>query len=252
MGNEAYNLNSTVDGGASNETSPVIWQRIFEQARAIITSPKSAFEQIKSENKSISEIFTNYLLVLAALPPLASLIGLWLFGYTPEYSPITYRPPFFSGVIAAGFCYLGALVAVYLSASILEKLAAYFSATADLENSFRLVAYASTPIFVGSLLSFIPGLSAFGLIAGIAYTAYLVWLVNSEFVIVPKNNKPGYAGASAAVVFLGTIILFKLITYISPAPINVLSFPSIPDYKKIDLMELREGLKKLENELPKP
>ena len=53
---------------------------IVARIQGIILKPKEEWEKIKQESYSISQLFTTYAMILAAIPAAAQFIGLGLVG----------------------------------------------------------------------------------------------------------------------------------------------------------------------------
>ena len=64
-------------------------QEILDRVKAILLKPVDTWPVIKSEAKTEKQIYTEYVMILAAVPLVAGFLGQWLFGY---------GLPFFRGI----------------------------------------------------------------------------------------------------------------------------------------------------------
>ncbi len=69
---------------------------IADRAKAIILRPRDEWPLIEAEPASIGSIYTGYAMILAAIPPLATLIGGQVFGH--GLFGITWRPPLIGAI----------------------------------------------------------------------------------------------------------------------------------------------------------
>jgi hypothetical protein len=144
---------------------------IIQRAQDILLKPKATWPQIAAEPASVASIFQQWLLILAAIPALASFIGLSLLGV----GGFGFRLPIASGLVQMVMSYLLALGMVYVMALVVDALAPTFGGRKNFLAAFKLVAYSCTAAFVGGIFNLIPSLAVLGLLAAI-YSIYLLYL----------------------------------------------------------------------------
>jgi hypothetical protein len=103
--------------------------------------------------------------------------------------------------------YLVALASVYVSALIVDNLATNFRSAKNMNNAFKLVAYAWTPSLVAGLLSFLPGLGWLIGLAGALYSIYLFYLGLPVLMQTPQDKVIPYMVATAVVSIVVYVIL---------------------------------------------
>ena len=69
---------------------------VVARVKSLLLKPKETWAEIKNEPTTVKELFTSYAALLAAIPPLASFVGLSLIGMS--ILGFHYRMPFFSGL----------------------------------------------------------------------------------------------------------------------------------------------------------
>jgi len=72
---------------------------LVARALAILTKPDTEWQVIDREPATVGSLFTSYILILAAIPPVCHFIGSVVFGYS--FLGITYRPSFLSALSTA-------------------------------------------------------------------------------------------------------------------------------------------------------
>lgn len=179
--------------------------QLMERVKAILLTPKAAWESIKGDNTTISGIYGEYLAPLAVIPAVASFIGQSVVGVT---LPIVghYRKPIASGLVSAVLCYVFTLIGIYIAAKVIEALAPTFGATKNGLNAFKVAAYSSTPALVAGVLSIIPTLSPLAILAGL-YGIYLLYLGLGALMVCPAEKSIGYTAASVVAMILISVLV---------------------------------------------
>ncbi|MDB5715027.1 MAG: hypothetical protein JWO15_2424 [Sphingomonadales bacterium] len=176
---------------------------LFDRVKAILTTPKTEWPLIDAEPMTIGAIYRSYVVPLAAIGPVAGLIGSLAFGYS--IMGATYRPTIGSALGMAVVGYVSALVGVYILALIIEYLAPQFGAVKDRTQAFKVAAYGWTAAWVVGIFSLIPQLSVL-VILGL-YSLYLVYLGLPVVMKAPADRAMSYV----AVVIVVAIVLSFII-----------------------------------------
>lgn len=165
--------------------------KLIERAKNIILTPKTEWPKIAAETDTIAGLYKNYVLVLAAIPALAMVIGTAGIGL-----------PF------ALVAYLFSLAVVYVMSLIVNALAPTFDGQKDPLAAFKVVVYASTPGWLGGIFNVIPWAGpALSFIAGL-YGIYLLYLGLPPLMKNPEEKSIGYT----ALVVVCYIVLTMLVT----------------------------------------
>jgi Yip1 domain len=177
---------------------------IAARVKSILLQPKAEWDRIDAEPATIGEIYRNWVVILAAIPPVATLIGSLLFGYT--FFGVTYRPPVMAAIAGALVQYVLTLVGVYVLALIIEALAPTFNGTKDRVKAFKVAAYSSTAAWVAGIFGLLPALAIIGLL-GALYSLYLLYLGLPRLMKTPADKALPYT----AVVIVAAIVVFMVI-----------------------------------------
>lgn len=165
---------------------------LIQRVQDILLKPKQTWPVIAAEPATQASIYKGYVLILAAIPPVASFLGL-------------------SFMVGLGFwslstlvlSYVLALVNVFVLTLIVDALAPSFGGTKGQVSALKVVAYASTAGWVGGVFHLVPGLWILSIIA-LLYGIYLIYLGLPVLMKCPQDK----AGAYTAVVVVGAIVIY--------------------------------------------
>lgn len=158
---------------------------LVDRAKNILLTPRTEWPRIAAEPSSIQQIYTSYVMILAAIPPIAGFIGLMLF--MPRIPGVSYSPSMGYLIAMMMLGYLVALAVVFIMALIIEALAPSFGGTKDRLQAFKLSAYASTPVWVAGILGIFPPLALLVYLAYV-YVAFLIYMGLGPVMRVPEDK----------------------------------------------------------------
>ena len=141
---------------------------LVERAKNILITPKTEWEAVAAEEPNIQQILLGYVLPLALIPTVATIIGwgvIGMFGFTS-----------FTYGIAMGLVQIiNAFLSVLIAGFVIDALAPSFGSQKNMGRAVQLVAYSMTPIWVAGILNFFPAL---GWLAGLIglYGLFIMYL----------------------------------------------------------------------------
>lgn len=177
---------------------------LFQRAKDILLKPKENWPVIAAEPATVQSIYVPYVLLLAAIGPLAGLVGGQVFGIT--FLGVTYHPPLAGALVSAVLSYGLTLASVFLLALVIDGLAPSFGGQKDQIQALKVAAYAGTAGWVGGIFGLIPALAIIGALFGL-YGLYLLYLGLPVLMKAPEDKALGYA----AVVIVVAIVLFLVV-----------------------------------------
>ena len=175
-------------------------QEIIDRAKAILLKPIDTWPIIKSEAKSEKEIYTEYVMILAALPIVAQFLGQWLFGY---------GFPFSRGITWMIVGYALSLVGVFVMAKIVDALAPTFQAQKSNINSLKLVAYSMTAWWVIGIVAIIPGLAWLQILG--LYSFYLFYVGLPHLMECPADKTLVYTIVALVVSIVVWAVIWAIV-----------------------------------------
>jgi len=168
---------------------------IIERVKNILLSPKTEWDVVRTETATPQSLLMAYVIPLAVVAALGSLLkGLFFAG--------TAGIMFF--IITAVITLVSTAVSFFVSVIIVDMLAPSFDSEKNMGRSAQLVAYAFTPFYVGSLLSFLPFVGMLISLAALAYGIYLMYLGIGPMKKTPEDKKIVYM----IVVFLIWLVIY--------------------------------------------
>lgn len=225
---------------------------LVERVKGILMKPKDEWAVIDDETSSITSIYKSYVLPLAAIGPVATLIHSLAFGQGAF--GITYRPSFMNAIATAIISYLATLVIVYLLALLIDFLAPKFDATPNRDKAFKIAAYSATAGWVAAIFNLIPGLGLLSMLG--LYSIYLLYTGLPILMKAPEDKSTVYTvvivvSAAVAGFILSAIMAPLMLLFAGGASAldgdsSISGTVAVPGVGSLDLGELEKAGKKME------
>ena len=183
---------------------------LADRVKNILLTPKTEWPVIDAEPTTVADLYKGYIMPLAAIGPIAQAVGWTVFGLRVPFLG-TYRMPIGTALVSALVTYLLTLVAVYVLAIIIDKLAPTFNGTPSQIQALKVAAYSSTASWVAGIFMLIPALSMLSILG--VYSLYLLYLGLPVLMKTPPEKALSYT----VVVILAAIVLFMVIGLASTA-----------------------------------
>lgn len=161
----------------------------------VLKSPKTEWPVIATEPATIGSLYVPYVLALAAVGPLANLLGGGGFGTFRLGSSFLLRTSITS--------YLVSLVSVAVLAWLINILAPTFGAQKNLIQAFKTAVYASTAAWIAGIGGLLGVLGTIVSLAGAVYSVYLLYLGLPHTMKAPPGRATGYT----VVIIVAAIVL---------------------------------------------
>jgi hypothetical protein len=176
-----------------------------DRVTRILKDPKAEWPVIEAEATTTENLYRSYIAPLAAIPPIASFIGFSIIG-TPLPLVGYVRQGIIGGIAGMVVSWVFALVGVYLTALIINKLAPTFESTPHDLQALKLVAYASTASWVAGVFYVIPALGILTILGGL-YSIYLFYTGLPVMMKTPEPKVIPYMVVSAVVMIVVVVLL---------------------------------------------
>jgi hypothetical protein len=190
------------------ENLPATPGGLVERAKAILMRPKEEWPRIASEPTGPMEVLRGYAIPLAAIGPVAALIGGQVFGY--EALGISYRPTLMSGITTAVATYVLSLVSLFVVAFIANFVSTKFGGRDSWPAAFKLVAFAMTASWVGGVFGLIPSIAVIGVLFSL-YSIYLLYLGAGPMLGVPQDKAFGFTAVTIIAAIVLNIVIAAII-----------------------------------------
>jgi len=228
-------------------TDPQARAALIARAKAILLQPKVEWPKIEAEPATIGGIYSSYVVYLAAVPVLCTLVGSLIFGY--GFAGVTYRPSVPAALTTAVLQYGLALGGVYVFALIIDALAPRFGGQKEPVSAFKLAAYAATASWLAGVFTLVPGLSFLSILG--LYSLYLLYTGAPILMKVPADRALSYTAVIIVVGIVIGLVAAALATCIlpsqGPASQGELSGKiNLPGGASLDMGKLDEAAKRME------
>ena len=179
---------------------------LVDRVKNILLSPKTEWPVIEQEQTDVKTLYLGYIMILAAIPAIATIISSLLIG--GMVGAVAGRAGLGAGM-TGGFAighalvsYIITLVVIFVVALIVDALAPTFGGTKSQINALKLVAYSATAGWIASIATIIPILGWIVAIIGSLYGIYLLYLGLPVLMKCPQDK---------AVVYLVVVVIVYLV-----------------------------------------
>jgi hypothetical protein len=184
--------------------------KVIQRARALLVSPRTEWPVIAAEPATVQDLYREYIMILAAIPPICQFVKISILGYAWHGFSI-YRLGVGAGLTAAIVEYVVSLLGVYVLAVIIEALAPNFAGESNRIQALKVAGYSYTASWIAGCAQILPGLYGLVALAGAIYSVYLLYLgLPSTMKVLPER-----AGGYTAVTVISALILGWIIAVIT-------------------------------------
>lgn len=188
---------------------------LVDRVKNILLSPKTEWPVIEQEQTDVKTIYLSYIMILAAIPAIASIISsLLIGGMVGAVAGRAGLGASMTGGFAVGHAlvsYVITLVVVFVVALIVDALAPTFGGTKSQINALKLVAYSMTAGWIASIAAVIPFLGWIIALIGSLYGIYLMYLGLPVLMKCPQDKSVVYLVVVVIVYLVLTWILGALL-----------------------------------------
>jgi hypothetical protein len=176
---------------------------LVDRVKRILLSPRTEWEVVDNEPTTPAQLFTGYAMPLAAIGPIAQIIGYSVFGISVPFAG-HYRVPLGSAITSALVTYVLALAGTYVLGLIIDALAPTFNGQRSQIQALKVAVYSSTASWIAGIFHLVPGLRLLTILG--LYSLYLLYLGLPVLMKSPRDKAVAYT----AVVIVAAIVLFMV------------------------------------------
>lgn len=175
--------------------------KLIERVKNIILSPKTEWPVIAQEQTNIANLYTGYIMILAAIPAVFGLFANVLF----------VKLGIVLSFVIMLLTYGLALGMVFLMALLIDALAPSFGAQKNQMQAMKTAAYYGTPGWVAGVFQIIPILGGLIMFAAGIYGLFQLYFALPNTMKVPQERAIGYTVVIVVVAFLLMLLVGGLI-----------------------------------------
>lgn len=190
---------------------------IVERVKGFATDPKIEWRAIDAEQITVQDVFTKYVMILAAIPPAASFVGLCIVGSGAFGS--TVRMPLGAGVAYAALSYLLSLGWVYVLAIVIQSFSPKFEGHGEFIDALKIAAFTPTPAWIAGVFGIIPALSIIGNLVSL-YSFYLLYTGLPALTEPPQDKEVPFFCVVVLTMIVLTVAFYVIAALMIPAPMR--------------------------------
>ncbi len=171
---------------------------LVERVKSILFKPAETWDAIAAEPATVKGLYTGYICILAAIGPVAQLIGSLLF----DNLIFHYQPPILGSIAGAISNYILGLIGVFILALVIDGLAPSFGGQKNKLLALKVVAYSFTAIWISQVFALVPPMMPLEIIG--LFSLYLFYLGLPKLMKVPEDKAIAYTVVSLVV---GAVII---------------------------------------------
>ncbi|HET7548170.1 MAG TPA: Yip1 family protein [Usitatibacter sp.] len=189
---------------------------LVDRAKNILLQPKSEWQVISAEPHTVQDLYTGYVMILAAIPAVASFIGYSLIGVSSFMG--SYRWPITSGIAHMILQYVLNLGWVYVLALIIDALAPNFGGEKNFMQALKVSAFSPTAMWLAGIFSIIPLLGILGILG--LYSLYLLYTGLPVLMKTPPEKAMGFTVVVIVIAIVLGIVVGALSALVVPGPMR--------------------------------
>ncbi|NQT24623.1 YIP1 family protein [candidate division KSB1 bacterium] len=191
---------------------------LLDRVKDILLKPRETWETIATEETTVNTLLSEYLLPLAAVPAIASFLGMWLIGIWITLGRL-FRLSMTRSLLNALLGYILMIGGIWLVGKIIAFLAPRFGSEKDERKAFQVAVYGYTPYLAAGIFHLVPRLDAIVIIGGL-YSFYQVYLGLPIVMKTPKEKALPYV-ISVMVIIVLIYIVIGAVSSLIFSPVHV-------------------------------
>jgi len=187
---------------------------MIERIKRLLLSPAAEWAAIDAEPMTAKGIFMSWVIPLAAIGPIALVIGGLLFGYGVWHPPLRF---FLSMAIST---YVMSLIGTFVLALIIDALAPSFGAAKNPVAAMKVAAFSYTAAWLAGIVNIIPMLGILAIVG--VYSLYLLWIGLPLLMKPPADKAVPYFAVTLVV---GVVVMVVATTIASSVTYRAIGSP---------------------------
>ena len=160
----------------------------------LVFRPTAEWDVIAKEKTSVDALLRCYILPLALLAPIATVIGMKTFDR--DWDPVQgyLVPP--EQILRAGTAtYFAIIGSIFTLAAIFTLIAPMFGGARDYLAALKVATYGAIPVMVAGATLIVPVMVIVAII-GVCHTLFLLWIGVQRVLNVPRGSQAEFVGIS--------------------------------------------------------
>jgi hypothetical protein len=171
----------------------------------LVFRPTAEWDRIAAEKTSVDALLRGYILPLALLAPIATVIGMKTFDrdWDPAHGFLVPPDQIFGAGVATYFAIIGS---IFVLAAIFVLIAPMFGGARDFVAALKVATYGSIPVMVAGATLIVPVMAILTMV-GLCHTLFLLWIGVQRVLNVPRGAQAEFVGISIVLLaFLSVLV----------------------------------------------
>ncbi len=171
----------------------------------LVFRPTAEWDRIASEKTSADALLRNYILPLALLAPVATVIGMKTFdrNWDPVHGYLVPADQILTAGIATYFAIVGSILVL---AAIFSLIAPMFGGARDYVAALKVATYGAIPVMLAGATLLLPVMAIVGIV-GLCHTLFLFWIGVRRVLNVAAGTQAEFVGISMLLLaFLSVLV----------------------------------------------
>lgn len=179
---------------------------MLQRIMNIAFRPNEEWPVVAAEAISAQTLFVKYVIPLAAIGPIAGVLGMMLFGKSMGGTWM-WSSSMESYLTLFLISYVFAVIGVGVNALIVQKLAPTFKSQGDFVSALKMVVFSNAPFWLASVLTLVPILGMLTVLVGL-YGIFLFYTGLPHVMKTPEDQRLPFMG----IAFLVAVVIWWVLT----------------------------------------
>jgi len=171
----------------------------------LVFRPAAEWDLIAREPTSIAALLQRYILPLALLAPIATVIGMKTFDrdWDPVHGYLVPADQILATGVTTYFAIIGSIFAL---AAIFTLILPLFGGIRDYVAALKVAAYGAIPVLLAGATLLIPAMAIIGIV-GMCHTLYLYWMGAGRVLKVSPGGEAEFVGIAIVLMTLASALV---------------------------------------------
>lgn len=171
----------------------------------LVFRPTAEWNLIADEKTSVDALLRHYILPLALLAPIATVVGMKTFDrdWDPVHGYLVPAEQILGAGIATFFAIVGS---IFVLAAIFALIAPMFGGTRDYLAALKVATYGAIPLMLAGATLLLPVMALIGMV-GLCHTLFLLWMGARRVLNVEAGAQAEFVGISLVLLTLLSILI---------------------------------------------
>jgi len=171
----------------------------------LIFRPTAEWDLIASEQTSVDALLRHYILPLALLAPIATVIGMKTFdrAWDPVHGYLVPADQILAAGVATYFATVGS---IFVLAAIFVVIAPMFGAARDYLAALKVATYGAIPVMLAGATLLLPVMAVVATV-GLCHSLFLLWVGVRRVLNVPRGAQAEFVGISVVLLTFVSVLI---------------------------------------------